>query len=132
MTFQPAPLPEGLGQEGSSPGAGARLATALLLGGLLRAQSCRGSSTLPDMGANASRYLWDAGLVLSAGIPCLLQPGVRCPLPARSSQGTHSTMNLAAMDLIIYSSNTGPIYKSFHPISFYLIWMFTCQSKLFN
>lgn len=52
--------------------------------------------------------------------------------PARSSQGTRSAVNLAAMDLIIYSSNTGPIYKSFHPISFYLIWMFTCQSKLFN
>uniref|UniRef100_A0A8C8E5K8 Sulfotransferase n=1 Tax=Otus sunia TaxID=257818 RepID=A0A8C8E5K8_9STRI len=29
------------------------------------------------------------------------------------------------MDLIVDSGNTRPIYKSFHPISFYLIWMFT-------
>lgn len=49
--------------------------------------------------------------------------------PACSSQGTSSAMNLTTVDLIVYSSNTRPIYKSFHPISFYLIWMFRCQSK---
>lgn len=118
-----------LGQEGSSPKTGAQLAAALLPGGLPRAQSCCSGSTLPGMGAGASQYLWATGLILAAGTPCPLQPAAPCPLPARSSQGTYGTMNLAAMDLIVYSSNTRLIYKSFHPISFYLIWMFRCQSK---
>lgn len=35
----------------------------------------------------------------------------------------------AAVDLMVDSGSTRPIYKSFHPIRFYLIWMFTRQSK---
>lgn len=70
-----------------------------------------------------------AGLILAARTP--FHPSQAFPylLPACSSQGTSSARNLTAVDLIVYSSNTRPIYKSFHPISFYLIWMFRCQSK---
>lgn len=89
--------------------------------------------------AGATGYCW--GVDTAEG--CWPHPGCQNSLstPARhslpaphllhacSSQGTSSAMNLTAVDLIVYSSNTRPIYKSFHPITFYLIWMFRCQSK---